>query len=62
MIILSNMSKFKEDEIYEIFTDLRKSSKLSKLWDNEMKILKSKDNYHCDPCDLYITAYNNIKK
>lgn len=56
------MSKFKEDELYEIFTDLRKNPQLKNSWENEMKILKSKYIYNYDHSDLYITAYNNIKK
>jgi len=56
------MSKFKEDELYEIFTNLRKNPQLKNSWENEMKILKSKYIYNYVHSDLYIIAYNNIKK
>jgi len=57
------MSKFKEDELYEIFKKIRENKELENSWNKEVSILKQHSKYlHCESYDLYIDAYNNIKK
>jgi len=57
------MSKFKEDELYEIFKKIRENKELENSWNKEVLILKQHSKYlHCESYDLYVDAYNNIKK
>lgn len=57
------MSKFKEDEIYSIFKEIGSNKRLKEDWEKELLTLKNNITHnHIDYSELYIKAYNNIKK